>query len=216
MSCFQNLFINTKYSKNVNTVLNSHKNEIICSITICRHPIRLFTNGDVNNVLTTAAKILYHKTDHDMKLLGLKKIYHVYLKIETVSVPESLTSLPRSSMFTVEKLEEIILNDNPIFTTDTEYMKINIIPSNLTIETLLNFTQVYMGNFNYFNYNAFNNNCQDFVIACLKANNLHDSLYHDYVIQNFEPIYNKVEDNTCVVLDDMVVLKDKVLESIPI
>ena len=215
MVLFNHLFINTKYSISFNEVLNRHKNDIITSITICRSPISLGI-CNTNSIVMGIGNVLNSKLDDNMKLLGLKKIYHVYLRIETITMPESLGMLHKSSVLLLQKLERLDISDEPTFCYDTEYLKISIIPYNLTLEKLLFFTQIRMKNHDYFNYNAYSNNCQDFVLACLEANNIHDTLYVSFIKENTKPLLNNTLYALSVIGDDILVLKDKIEDSLAI
>jgi hypothetical protein len=41
-----------------------------------------------------------------------------------------------------------------------------------------------MGNANFFNYHPIDDNCSDFVIACLKANNLYNYQIENFLVEN--------------------------------
>ena len=65
-----------------------------------------------------------------------------------------------------------------------EFMKVNYVHHGLTLRNLIDNTRHYMGwTWNF--YNIADQNCQDFCVAVLKANNMldHGGLYTDFLLQ---------------------------------
>jgi hypothetical protein len=68
---------------------------------------------------------------------------------------------------------------------------INNIPTGLTINTLMNNTRKRMGS-SFFNYSAKSNNCQDFIINILNANNIGDESNFEFVKQDTDYLFENL------------------------
>ena len=86
----------------------------------------------------------------------------------------------------VEKNEVINIVLNP--SLDAEYYELNIIPLNLTVNTILKQTQQRMHN-RFVTYSAYNNNCQDFIEILLISNNINNKAALKFVKQDTEDIF---------------------------
>ncbi len=64
-------------------------------------------------------------------------------------------------------------------------------PSGLTLNELMNKTQELMGQSEFINYSAKDNNCQDFILSVLNANNIGDESDKEFVKQNL-PYLRKI------------------------
>lgn len=74
--------------------------------------------------------------------------------------------------------------------SDVVHVKLN--NPDLTISELLERTRLFMGNAKFSNYNALHNNCQDFVSAILRSNNLlTDSLY-EFIKQDAASVFRSM------------------------
>lgn len=74
--------------------------------------------------------------------------------------------------------------------SDVVHVKLN--NPDLTISELLERTRLFMGNAKFSNYNALTNNCQDFVSAVLRSNNLlTDSLY-EFIKQDAASVFRNM------------------------
>ena len=135
-----------------------------------------------------------------MKVNHIKKLYHTYLKIETIN-----------STIVLQKLADgLSLVENPTFAIETEYLSIDIVPFNLSLQVLLDNTRTYMGISKFFNYDAYNNECQDFTVAVLRSNKMPSTTYDVFIKQNTEPLFNSPLKEICDIGVDMLVLRDKV------
>lgn len=193
------LFKNKNFSKKVKTIIYNHKFDLITKITIGRYALP--------NILMTSINVLsLNQMNQRMKSQKINKLYHVFLIIETAS----------NENFLLEKNETINLVKNPLITNKNEYYPIAIIPVNLTMEVLLNNTKIFMGKYNFFNYDACENDCQDFTISCLMSNKMCDVKYDAFIKQNTEPLFNGSLKNSCEVAIDIAVIKNKVEDAFDI
>jgi len=121
-------------------------NEIITSITIGRTAL-------ISAIKTAGEYIIGDTIPYD-------NFYHLFL----------IFGLSNGQLLRVEKNHVIsisLISSLPV----ADFQVINYIPSGLTVNELLNNTKMYMGG-KYFLYQAFNNNCQDFVMSILLSNNI--------------------------------------------
>jgi hypothetical protein len=195
MSC--NIFKNHRLPKKVKKLLSQHKNDIISKITIGRYKMPDIIMNSINIVSL-------NKVEREMKKQNLNKLYHVFLIIETIS----------ATKFLLEKNERINLVENPPILTNNEYYPILNIPLNLTLEKLLTNTKILLGKFNYYNYDASENDCQDFAIACLLSNKMGSVNHTNFIKQNTEPLFNMPLKLACESIIDLAVIKDKVEEKL--
>ena len=193
MSC---IFTNSRYPKQIKKLLSRHTNDVITKIIIGRYQLPDIIINSIN-VLSL------NKVNNQMKSQNLNKLYHVFLIIETTS----------NAKFLLEKNEKINLVENPIISYKNEYYPIINIPLNLTLEKLLTNTIMLMGKYNFFNYDAFNNDCQDFVISCLLANKMGDAGCNAFIKQNTEQLFNDPLKIACETVIDLAVIKNKVVEN---
>ena len=78
--------------------------------------------------------------------------------------------LGNGQLIRVEKTEVItitLISDMP----KSDYKNVNYTPNGLTVDAMLNNTKAYMGG-KFFTYQAFSNNCQDFVMSIFQANHI--------------------------------------------
>jgi hypothetical protein len=134
------------YAPKDRALLSKISNEIITGFTIGRTAL-------ISAIKTAGEYIIGDKIPYD-------NYYHLFLII----------SLNNGQLLRLEKNHIIELSLISAF-PNAELQMIYYIPSGLTVNELLNNTQNYMGG-KYFLYQAFGNNCQDFVLSVLRANNI--------------------------------------------
>jgi len=151
-----------KYNNKNNKFLNKYGDIIIKKLYIIRVPI----NNILNYIIQPFSKIKYEKYFH--------------------------LSLIVNDNYIIEKNEIINLSIyNNINYHKIQHYKINpqLIKSNLTINQLLYNTQQLMGS-DYFNYGGLYNNCQDFILAILKSNDINDNNLNNWIKQDIKYIKN--------------------------
>ena len=148
------------YTNSVKQLLNLYGNERIIKIQIQRKPI----NSIFNKILDSI-----HKSEYD-------KYFHL-----------SLLCYIKDGFILIEKNENINMLYNPII--DGQIYSIGYLQNNLSINQMLNNTIKNIGVHNYYQYQALNNNCQDFLINILRSNNLlRDS--ESFIKQDVKYIYD--------------------------
>ena len=134
------------YAPKDRALLSKIGNEIITGFTIGRTAL-------ISAIKTAGEYIIGDKIPYD-------NYYHLFL----------ILSLNNGQLLRLEKNHIIELSLISSF-PNADLQMIYYIPSGLTVNELLNNTQNYMGN-KYFLYQSFGNNCQDFVLSVLRANNI--------------------------------------------
>lgn len=123
---------------------------------ICREPINSIIDK-LFNVLSLG------KFDEAKKKLGYDDMFHLYLVLK----------LENGESIRIEKNQDINIITNPQLKGDI--LKINLNDKKFNLAESLENTRKVMGKEKFIKYDAFNNNCQDFVLAWMKGNGLIDS-----------------------------------------
>jgi hypothetical protein len=93
----------------------------------------------------------------------------------------------------VEKNEVINMEVSPPARPKEEVKDITSnIPEGLTIDELMNKTETRMGKKDFYGYSARDNNCQDFIVSVLKANNIGDETDQKFVKQDTKSLFENL------------------------
>jgi hypothetical protein len=157
-------------SPKINNLLKKIGSLPISSVVIVRQPIQ----GAINTLLNT---LTFGDYDKQRKKLNYDYYFHLKLLI--------------NGKYIIEKNERINI-DFYKKSNGEEYMNINDINNNITINQLLNNTLKLMGNERFYKYDAFKNNCQIFVLHLLKGLGIDISPYFKFVKQD---VYELIERN---------------------
>jgi hypothetical protein len=106
------------------------------------------------------------------------KLYHLALIVQ----------LEDGTKLLIEKNEVINMEINPSIPSNAETLEVPNIPSNLIVNDMLMKTQERMGP-DYFKYNSKHNNCQNYIINILHANNIGDEATYTFVKQNTKELF---------------------------
>ena len=95
--------------------------------------------------------------------------------------------------------KDVIIEKNEVVNVSTEYemtekrdlMDVPMLGRKITLNELLNKTLSAMGSKKYFEYEAFQNNCQVYIDEILKSNHLLNHKLHDFLFQDMEEIITK-------------------------
>jgi hypothetical protein len=157
-------------SPRINNLLKKIGNEPISSVVIVRQPIQ----NAINILMNTLTFGDYNK---QKKKLNYDYYFHLKLVI--------------NGKYIIEKNERININYYKK-SNGEEYMNINDINNDITINQLLNNTLKLMGEEKFYKYDAFKNNCQIFVLHLLKVLGVMNSSYFNFVKQD---VYELIERN---------------------
>lgn len=158
------------YPPYVKQIINSHGNEIIQSISIKRSP--------VNDLVTGAMDIFTFGKFGQRYKKNFDELFHLYIEITTTLGTKIL----------IEKNERINMELNPNDRPNTEMIQISNIPSGITINQLLQNAKNRMGS-QYFQYDAMNNNCQDYILNILQANGIGNQTDYQWIKQDTDILF---------------------------
>lgn len=159
----------TDYPPYVKKILSEYGNQIIKSIALKRRP--------VSGLLTGALSLFSTKFGKRMKK-SFDELFHLFLEIQ----------LQSGTRILIEKNERINMEINPKERDNIQIKNIEIIPQNMSLNTLLETTRRDMGS-QYFAYDAAKNNCQNFILNILKSNNIGTEQDINFIKQDTEELF---------------------------
>ena len=169
----------SKMPKNSQSILDKYKSEPIKSIKIYREPLQANIQGFLN--LISNGKLSEAK-----KKANFDDLFHLYAVI----------TLDNGKEILLEKNENIYIRDDFNKSKDNESINIDISRFNTNkrfdLDTLLYNTEKSIGKFDFYQYNAKTNNCQDFLLNILKANGLDNKKYTDFIKQDMETLFQNL------------------------
>jgi len=143
-------------------ILNQLGDQPIIKMYVCRRPL----GQTFDQALTLVEKLSDMKTPHDL-------LFHLFLVVE----------MSQGQLIRIEKNENI----NIVRYTESklpEEIREVPVPKGLTIQRLLDRTLETVGPSRFFDYDAFNTNCQRFVYDLLQSNHLPISGdLHHFILQ---------------------------------
>lgn len=147
-----------KYPPSARRTISKYSNWVIDDMTIRRDPIQSFINTAFN-LLTLG------KWDEVKRKYNYDKLFHLglILKLKNPNTGEIVPII-------VEKNE--VINIGPIKKLDKDTQTLELPKPSLTISLLTFLNNAEQNMPNYFMYDAFVNNCQDFILGLLKYNDL--------------------------------------------
>lgn len=116
-----------------------------------------------------------------MKKYGYDKMFHLALigvVCDNVAV-------------VIEKNEVVNISNSFSVSADSECLVIDV-PDNITLDQMMNKTKAFMGDFNYFDYDAFKNNCQNFICSILQSNGLLTQQSQDFLYQDLRELHSEL------------------------
>jgi len=158
------------YPPKVRDILNKYGEEEVSGLTIMRTP--------VPDVLTGALSLFSGGEFGRRMKNAFDTLFHLFLEIRTKS----------GKSLSVEKNEVINMDVAPKKRPETESKVVSNIPSGLSINEMMNNTKEYQGG-KFFKYSAYNNNCQDFIVAIFKSNNIGDDEDIKFIKQDTEQLF---------------------------
>lgn len=153
------------YTNTAKKVLEKYGRENIKELTVSRIPL----GAQIQKALEYFNK---HATD------DYDKMFHLGL----------IATLESGKQLLIEKNQTIDIEETFTFPDAQEKMNVPLKGRTLTLMNFLDNTQSFMGKSKYFEYNAWNNNCQVFVNSLLTANNLHTPALKQFILQDLKEI----------------------------
>jgi hypothetical protein len=152
-------------------LVNKYGNYPIEEIILSRHPITNVMNT-VNYLTGDDLKKRLQNTPYDT-------LYHLQMFVKV-----------NNEWLSIEKEANIHISlRQPNSIKNAE--RLNVISNGLTINDLLNNTLNRMGTNKFFEYSAYNNNCQTFILNILIANHLDTPQNINFVKQDIESLFNE-------------------------
>lgn len=158
------------YPPNVKQILSQYGPQIIKSITLKRTP--------VDKVLTGALSLFSFGKFGEKFEKSFDELFHLFMEIE----------LQSGTRLLLEKNARINMELNPRGRPDTQVKAVQSIPQNLSVYQLLETTKRRMGS-QFFQYDARNNNCQDFLLNVLQANGIGDQSDYLFIKQDTKKLF---------------------------
>ena len=156
-----------------NAVYKRYQNIPIESISVRREPI----NKGIQKFLNIVSLGGLNKAKES---LGYDDIFHLYLIVK-LNGKEVL----------IEKNERINISDS--FSKGSKFEEMNVpLNQQLTLSDLFNGGLKFMGEHDFYQYNASNNNCQDFLLGLLKGSNLGNESIYSFIKQSSSDIFKNL------------------------
>jgi hypothetical protein len=163
-----------KYSNQAKRVLDNDASTLIKQISIKRAP--------VSGVLTGALDVFSGGKFGKRMMKNFDELFHLFVEI----------NLENGKRVIVEKNERINIEYAKRERPKTETKQIQNIPSNLSLKSMLDKTKASMGETKFFEYNAVNNNCQDFIMAFLQSSNVGNQDDYNFVKQDTQYLFQNL------------------------
>ena len=170
--------IREDYPPKVRQILEQYGDANVIKLTIIREPIKRFIDYALNI-------ISLGRWGEAKKRLNYDKLFHLYM-IATLQLPNG-----NKGYLKFEK-NEVINITTELGTRDeqAEYMEVPV-PCCLTVFDMMNKTRQMVGA-PLFKYEAFNNNCQVFLLNILKANDLANPQIAGFISQGVESLLQEL------------------------
>ena len=159
------------YPPKVRDLISKYGDKTISSITIDRTPVPSLLTGALNAVSMGQFQKKLDKEPYD-------KVYHLRADL----------TFSDGSRLAIEKNEVINMYERPKRLPKSEQIQVSGIPSGLTLNNLLDGAEKIQGG-KYFKYSAYDNNCQDFIMAVLKGSNLGNEEVYKFVKQDSKALF---------------------------
>ena len=170
------IFGRMDYPPKVRNILKQYGDEVVEGFKIKRTPVSKLLTSALSAVSLGKFGKRFGRSEYD-------DLFHLFLEMTTTS----------GKRISVEKNEVINMEVSPKSRPKEEVRDIiNNVPDNLTINTIMDNTEKYMGKKNFFGYSARDNNCQDFIVALLKSNNIGDAQDIAFVKQNTKELFKNL------------------------
>jgi hypothetical protein len=167
------VFGRNDYPPKVRDLLKKYGAEVITSYKIKRTPVSSLLTSALSAVSLGEFGKRFGRSEYDT-------LFHLFLEMTTES----------GKRLSVEKNEVINMDISPPKRAKEEVEDItNNVPQGITLDTLMDNTEKYMGKKKFFGYSARDNNCQDFIVAVLKSNNIGDDGNIAFVKQDTKELF---------------------------
>jgi len=161
--------IPTRLSNESTRTLQRFGDQKITNLQVARTPLNPVINGALNAVS-------FGEFDKMRKSYGYDHFFHL-------SIIFILSSGEKIMVQKNEVVQIIPLKDSGTLNKDTEYLWVNMFNYNPTLTEAIDNTIKYMGESKFYSYDGLLNNCQNFVISVLSANNWISDIAKNWIDQ---------------------------------
>jgi hypothetical protein len=152
-------------------MIKKYGDENIIKMFACRTPVSFLLTSALNAASFGEFNKRWNNMPYD-------KLFHLDLRIV----------LQNGTTILLEKNEVLNSQVNPKMSKNTECILINSIPQNLTIQKLLEGGKKIQQD-KFLKYSAYNNNCQDYIMALLKGSNAGTQENYDFIKQDTKELF---------------------------
>ena len=157
------------YSRDDLDVLKKVGEEIILGIQVIRTPVNAAIRGALN--IVSMGKFQKRMNDQPYD-----KLYHLAMLLKI-----------KSGVLKVEKNEVVNIELNPSIPHNAEEHTCSSKP--ISVNAFLDNGKKQLGTHRFFDYNAWNNNCQDFILGLLKGNGLLNEQDKAFIKQDTDALF---------------------------
>ena len=170
----------TKYTNETQKTLNNYGNKIIADITVVKTPVKTLLINVMNALSFGNFKDL-------MQQHGFDQMFHLGLIVNI-----------DGKRIIIEKLAEVNISTNyeKGYNESSETLQLTNYNQNITLNNLMETTRNFMGDKNYFDYDAFTNNCQNFIKSILQANNMLTDITDSFIYQDISQMYEVLKEKS--------------------
>lgn len=190
-------FIRQDYPPYVRKLLKQYGDRKILAMKACRTPVVL--TGEILNVVSLG------QFKKNIENKPYDEIFHLDLRIELEPGSRKIMDKPqtksqmkfaekvneRRQTMLLEKIHVINASMNPSEKPNTDFSFIPIHSNELTINKLLEGAKRILGP-KFFTYDAYDNNCQDFILAILNGSNIGTEENRKFIKQDTEELFDKI------------------------
>ena len=167
-----------KYSNKIQKFLSEYGDKKIVDIYVYRKPIQKILNYYLN--LASSLQII-----KNLKESNYDDIFHLFMIVKCDNGEYVL--IEKNDILNINLINIDAINN----AENVEKIKINYMSYVLSLNDLLNNTLKNIGEYEFFNYNSLNLNCQKFILDILRSNKLYNEKDKNFIYQNPYKIYNK-------------------------
>jgi hypothetical protein len=159
------------YPPKVRKILSELGTKIVKSAMVRRTPVPSVLTSALNAVSLGEFAKRFKNAPYDT-------LFHLSLVLD----------LEGGTKLLIEKNEVINMEKNPSIPPKTDIQLVSNIPANLSVNDMLQKAQQKMGGY-YFSYSARDNNCQDYIMAILQANNMGNDENYTFIKQDTKQLF---------------------------
>jgi hypothetical protein len=168
------------YPPKMREIIKKYGDKTILRMFGCRTPVPSVLTSALNAVSLGEFGKRWEGQPYD-------KLFHLDLRIDVLEDPKSR----KITTILLEKNEVLNALVNPKKSNATECVLISVFPRPMSINKMLAGAQQIQGD-KFFKYSAYNNNCQDFIMALLKGVGAGTQENYDFIKQDTKELFKNL------------------------